>query len=84
LASNLGLVIAGAGAFYQLVLVLQTLFYGLAVLGGFYAHKNIKIRALYFPYYFVFMNMSVFLGFGRFIRKRQTILWEKASRNKLA
>ena len=84
LATNLVLVIAGAGPFYQMMLGLQILFYGLAVLGRFYAHKNIKIKVLYFPYYFVFMNISVFLGFGRFIRKRQTILWEKASRNKLA
>ncbi len=38
-------------------------------------------KALYIPYYFLFMNLSVFMGFYRFIRNKQTALWEKAARH---
>jgi cellulose synthase/poly-beta-1,6-N-acetylglucosamine synthase-like glycosyltransferase len=72
------------GLFYPLFFALQLSFYLLAVAGWSLAHKNIRIKSLYLPYYFLFMNMSVFMGFVRFLRKNQTILWEKASRRKPA
>jgi hypothetical protein len=37
---------------------------------------------LYAPYYFVFINVSLYLGFVRFLKGRQTVLWEKAARAK--
>jgi hypothetical protein len=32
------------------------------------------------PYYFTFMNVSVLLGFFRFLRGSQSAVWEKAKR----
>jgi biofilm PGA synthesis N-glycosyltransferase PgaC len=66
--------------FYCLFFVLQLGFYLCALVGWFYANRNVRIKALYLPYYFLFMNISVFMGFSRFLKKNQTVLWERASR----
>jgi poly-beta-1,6-N-acetyl-D-glucosamine synthase len=84
LLANIILVWMGAGWFYSLMLALQSGFYFLAVTGWVFANRNIKLKLLYIPYYFLFMNISVFLGFFRFLQKRQTVLWEKAARQKTA
>ena len=84
LISNLALVGLNAGPFYFVILFLQFLFYSLAVIGWLYANRNIKVKFLYIPYYFLFMNISVFMGFARFVRNTQSVLWEKASRQKAA
>ncbi len=83
LASNIILVLGfDTPAFYQGVLVLQGLFYALAITGWIYASRDIRIKALYIPFYFLFMNISVFMGFNRFIRNKQSVLWERAGRQK--
>ena len=83
LLSNIILVITDSNnVFYQVVLALQGLFYLLAVTGWIYASRDIKVKALYIPFYFLFMNISVFMGFNRFIRNKQTVLWERAARQK--
>ena len=83
LITNIIIVIYNGSLVYQAFLVLQILFYSCALLGWFFANKNIKIKSLYIPYYFFFMNVSVFLGFKRFLTKKQTVLWEKAARKSL-
>jgi biofilm PGA synthesis N-glycosyltransferase PgaC len=84
LLSNIIILVAAdsGNLFYQAVLVMQGLFYLLAITGWIYASRDIRIKALYIPFYFLFMNISVFMGFNRFIRNRQTVLWERASRQK--
>ena len=84
LISNIGIVLAGSDRIYTVLLGLQGVFYVLAIVGWLYANRNIKIKLLYIPYYFLFMNISVFMGFARFLQKRQTVLWEKAARQKAA
>ena len=79
--SNIFLVYYGAGRLYQVVLLAQIVFYAIAWTGWIFASRNLKIKVLYVPYYFLFMNLSVFLGFYRFIRKKQTSIWEKATRH---
>ena len=83
LITNVLIVILNGGLIYQASLILQILFYSCALLGWFYANKNIRIKSLYIPYYFFFMNVSVFIGFKRFVTKKQTVLWEKAARKSL-
>jgi poly-beta-1,6-N-acetyl-D-glucosamine synthase len=80
LVANVFLVIQGAGRFYEVVLLAQTVFYVMAGTGWLFAERNLKIKILYIPYYFLFMNLTVFMGFYRFIRKKQTAIWEKAAR----
>jgi len=79
--SNSLLVYHDAGRFYVVTFGLQLVFYTVAWTGWAFASRNIRIKALYVPYYFMFMNLSVFLGFYRFIRKKQSAVWEKSARH---
>jgi len=65
---------------YLVMLLLQTAFYLAAFAGWLFTLKNIKVKLLYIPYYFVFINVAMYFGFFRFINKTQSVLWEKANR----
>jgi len=81
--SNIILVLAENTAFYQVILLMQTAFYIAGITGWIFANRNVRLKAVYIPFYFLFMNFSVFAGFNRFIQNKQTVLWEKAARQKL-
>jgi biofilm PGA synthesis N-glycosyltransferase PgaC len=66
--------------FYQLTMVLQVLFYGLAFLGYLLRDKKIGIKGFFVPYYFAVMNLSVYFGLNRYLRGKQSVVWEKAKR----
>jgi biofilm PGA synthesis N-glycosyltransferase PgaC len=78
--SNAFLVYSNSVKYYLVIFLLQIVFYALGGIGWIFAGRDLKIKAIYIPYYFLFMNLSVFIGFYRFIRKKQTVIWEKASR----
>jgi len=82
--SNFLIVLMGGNIFYQIVLFLQVIFYGMAIAGWIFANKDVQVKILYVPFYFLFMNVAVFIGFGRYIRKKQTVVWDKAARQKWA
>ena len=65
---------------YTWLFYLQMLFYLLALLGWVAENRKIKVRILYVPYYFIMMNVAVYLGFIRFIKKQQSVNWERAKR----
>ncbi len=65
---------------YSVILIAQIAFYLAAFSGWLFTLKNIKVKFLYVPYYFVFINVAMYLGFIRFIKKTQSVLWEKAKR----
>ena len=44
------------------------------------ANKQIKVKALFVPYYFFIMNLCMYLGFIRFLRGKQSANWERAKR----
>ncbi len=69
------------GGFFRILLIVQLLFYLSACAGWYFASHNKRVAGLYIPFYFLFMNISVFSGFARYIRKKQSVLWERASRN---
>jgi cellulose synthase/poly-beta-1,6-N-acetylglucosamine synthase-like glycosyltransferase len=61
---------------YRILLGLQVGFYALALA----SHALPRLRAnrlCYFPYYFCAMNLAALLGLGRFLRRSQSVLWEK-------
>ncbi len=66
--------------FFNIVLILQLLFYSSALLGWYLENKAIKVKILFIPYYFFIMNLAVFLGFKRYIKKSQSVNWERAKR----
>ena len=78
---NIALVVTGAGIFYTVMLILQALFYLMALLGWLlnrYGHKN---KLLYTAYYFVFMNFNVFRGMAYLRSHGKSGAWEKAKRS---
>lgn len=58
----------------------QCLFYTIAILAKLFPDSIGRQKLFKLPYYFVFMNVSVIQGFFRFLRGRQTTLWDKAKR----
>jgi cellulose synthase/poly-beta-1,6-N-acetylglucosamine synthase-like glycosyltransferase len=65
---------------YAVLFWLQIIFYILALLGWFLENKATRIKVLFIPYYFFIMNLSVVLGFIRYIRNNQSVNWERALR----
>jgi cellulose synthase/poly-beta-1,6-N-acetylglucosamine synthase-like glycosyltransferase len=65
---------------YTFLFIGQGLFYALSLLGWYFANRSIKVKILFVPYYFFIMNLCVFLGLARFLRGKQSVLWEKAKR----
>ena len=62
LVVNALLFISGAGLFYTIFLILQLLFYLMALIGWISSRYGYKNKLLYTAYYFVFMNINVFRG----------------------
>ena len=65
---------------YSVLFWLQVLFYCAALLGWFIENRSTRVKALFVPYYFFIMNLSVILGFFRYIKKSQSVNWERAKR----
>lgn len=81
LAANMVLVLASDSQLFTMIMILQLAFYGLAVLSLAPAVAASKLGNLCkIPYYFVFMNVSVILGFLRWLKGSQSAVWEKARR----
>jgi cellulose synthase/poly-beta-1,6-N-acetylglucosamine synthase-like glycosyltransferase len=67
--------------FFQLTALLQVLFYLAAWLGSYLAHRAIKNKLLFIPYYFLFMNLNPFKGAVYLCRFNGNAAWEKAKRS---
>lgn len=80
LLSNLLIVLNGGAVFYQLFLAAQLAAYAAAFAGYRQAKRERRSKWLFIPFYFVFMNISVYEGFIRFIGGKQSAAWEKARR----
>lgn len=65
---------------YTLLFYGQMFFYAAALIGWFLENRKIKVKALFVPYYFFIMNLSVYLGFRRYIKGNQSVKWERAKR----
>ena len=81
LLANIALVILGAGSFYAVMLILQVLFYLMALMGWLMNRYGYKNKLLYTTYYFVFMNFNVFRGMAYLKSHGKSGAWEKAKRS---
>jgi len=77
---NAVIVAAGAPIIYHILLIAQVLFYLLAMLGLMMEKRQIRIKALFIPYYFCVMNYAVLAGIMRYFFGKQSAVWEKAQR----
>lgn len=66
--------------FFTIALAAQIAFYIIAMLGYLMRNNKIKLKILFVPYYFLFMNVSVFQGLVRLIKGKQSAIWDKAKR----
>ena len=69
-----------AGTVYNVIWMLQILFYLAAFIAWLMERNGRKNKLLYVPYYFLFMNLNVFKGM-KYLRSHQSSgAWEKAKR----
>jgi cellulose synthase/poly-beta-1,6-N-acetylglucosamine synthase-like glycosyltransferase len=66
--------------FYTLLMMAQSAFYTLAFLGMALEQRQVRIKALFIPYYFCMMNYAVVAGIRRYLKGSQSAVWEKAKR----
>jgi len=62
---------------YNVLLIIQYIFYGLSVVGWFMKNFKTRLKTLFIPYYILVMNISIILGYYRYIFGKQSINWEK-------
>lgn len=79
LISNLFLLSSGV-MIYELIFTLQILFYGLAIAGYYFKQHKIKVKIAFVPFYFSFMNISVYMGLYKLLTGDYAVTWEKAIR----
>ena len=73
--------IMGAGLFYDITLLLQIIFYVIALIGWLSSRYGYKNKIIYTIYYFVFMNINVFRGMAYLRTHGKSGAWEKAKRS---
>jgi len=79
--SNLILCFQPDNHLFKVLFGLQLAFYAMALLSRIPALVNNRYGKIFrIPYYFTFMNVSVILGFFRFLKGGQSAAWEKARR----
>jgi cellulose synthase/poly-beta-1,6-N-acetylglucosamine synthase-like glycosyltransferase len=77
---GVNVILATSSTFFLVVLGLQILFYIFAIIGWILEDKKLKIKVFFIPYYFFIMNYAVYMGFGRYLKKSQSVNWERAKR----
>jgi cellulose synthase/poly-beta-1,6-N-acetylglucosamine synthase-like glycosyltransferase len=80
LAISLSFGIFDFSSLYTWLFCFQIIFYAIALFGWYLEEKSIKVKIFYVPYYFFIMNLAVYLGFRRYMKKQQSVNWERAKR----
>lgn len=65
---------------YQFIMLAQIAFYLMAIIGYYLENKKIRIKALFVPFYFSFMNYCAIKGYFRYRNGLTSGIWEKAKR----
>ena len=66
--------------FYKGFLVAQIIFYLFAFAGWLFVRSGKRAGLFGIPFYFVFMNYCLLKGFIKFVKGKQSVLWEKSMR----
>ncbi len=78
---NLYIVTQTTDMLYHFIGMAQLAFYLLAFLGWILERRQVRIKILFIPYYFCFMNYCMLAGMFRyFFTQKATVLWDKAKR----
>jgi len=65
---------------YDIIMLLQLIFYIIAIAGWMLQNKKIRLKIFFAPFYIFIMNYAVYLGLFRYIKGSQTVNWERARR----
>ncbi|MDX2128640.1 MAG: glycosyltransferase family 2 protein [Chloroherpetonaceae bacterium] len=71
------------GLIFKALLILQCGFYLLGLLGYLFEKRKLRFKPFFIPFYFLVMNYAVVLGWFRYFRKSQSVLWERSAREVL-
>lgn len=71
----LNVLLAATSLIFRAVLVLQALFYGLALAGRMYEGRGAPPRLLLVPYYFCLVNIAAGHALVRFLRSEKQAVW---------
>jgi biofilm PGA synthesis N-glycosyltransferase PgaC len=66
---------------FFITMISQVALYLFAAVGYLFSKINIRIKIFQFAFYFVFMNVSLYRGFYKFLNGKQSVLWDKAKRS---
>jgi len=76
-------IIVRSGEYYAIFFG-QIFFYLLAFIGWLFSSSSRIVPMIFYaPYYFVFMNLSAWMGLHRYLNGTQSAIWEKAKRERL-
>lgn len=64
----------------QVLLGLQVVFYGMAIVGNLFQFKGLLGKLLYLPTFLVNSNFALVLGMHKFLTKKQTHIWKRVQR----
>ena len=76
----INLVLYDQGPTYQLLMWAQLAFYISALVGWALENREIRLKLLFVPYYFLKTNYAVFAGFGRWLGGSKKANWMRAKR----
>ncbi len=65
---------------YLIAIILQLMFYTMALLGYILERRKVRVKLLFVPFYFTFMQVCMYLGWWRFSRGKQSVMWVRAER----
>lgn len=65
---------------YKILFLAQVVFYVLALVGYWFENQKIRIKLLFVPFYFSFMNYCAIKGYNRYRQGITSGIWEKAKR----
>jgi cellulose synthase/poly-beta-1,6-N-acetylglucosamine synthase-like glycosyltransferase len=77
----LNVILALQSQMYMNILLLQGLFYSFVLLGWLFKDRETKLSIIFIPYYFFIANLSMWLGYFRYIKGSQSVNWERAKRS---
>ena len=66
--------------FYDVTFYLQLMFYLTVLIGALLQKTKTNLKFIFAPYYLFIMNLAEIIGLIRFIRKKQSVNWERAKR----
>ncbi len=62
------------------IFIFQIIFYLFALLGYFFIRLNLRIKIFSIPFFFLYANFAIIIGFVKFLRNENSYIWEPTKR----